>query len=174
VLLSIAFQTLYAAIIAFMALYLVDAHGIAPPQAAILVGAPQLIGLLGSPLAGYLSDRIGRRTVILMGLATAGPALYALTIVPLAALPLALLGVGITSALRQTVTEVLVMDSAPPERRATVMGSYYMLFQPLGGIAAPVLGVAAEALGIGSAFTGVTLALAALSIGIVLVHRRLL
>jgi MFS transporter, FSR family, fosmidomycin resistance protein len=174
VLLSIVFQTLYAAIIAFMALYLVDAHGIAPPQAAIMVGAPQLIGLLGSPLGGYLSDRIGRRAVILMGLATAGPALYALTIVPLAALPLALLGIGITSALRQTVTEVLVMDSAPPERRATVMGSYYMLFQPLGGIAAPVLGLAAEAFGIGPAFTGVTLALALLSLGIVLIHRRLL
>ena len=72
------------------------------------------------------------------------------------------------------MTEVLVMDSAPPERRATVMGSYYMLFQPLGGIAAPVLGLAAEAFGIGAAFTGVTLALALLSLGIVFIHRRLL
>src|SRR5207237_9850257 len=103
-----------------------------------------------------------------------GPALYALTIVPVAWLPVALLGIGLASALRQTVTEVLVMDSAPPRRRAMVMGSYYMLFQQLGGIAAPLLGVLAGLAGPGASFSSITLALAVGSVLVLLVHRRLL
>jgi MFS family permease len=112
--------------------------------------------------------------VILAGMVLGGPALYALTVVPIAWLPLALLVLGLSSALRQTVTEVLVMDSAPPQRRATVMGGYYMLFQPLGGIAAPILGVIAGAIGLAAAFSSVTLAMTVVSAGVLLVHRRLL
>ena len=174
VLLSVLFQTLYAATLAFMALYFVDAREITAPQAAVLVGVPQLIGVLGSPFGGWLSDRVGRRAVILAGMVLGGPALYALTVVPITWLPLALLVLGLSSALRQTVTEVLVMDSAPPERRATVMGGYYMLFQPLGGIAAPILGVIAGAIGLGAAFSSITLALTLVSAGVLLLHRRLL
>ncbi|HET6314982.1 MAG TPA: MFS transporter, partial [Chloroflexota bacterium] len=173
-LLSIVFQTLYAAILAFMALYLVDGRGIPPAQAAVFVGVPQIIGVLGSPIGGYLSDRLGRRTVILTGMVLVGPALYALTVVPVEFLPLALLGIGLASALRQTVTEVLVMDSAPPQRRAIVMGSYYMLFQQLGGIAAPLLGVLAGLIGIGASFSAITLFLALASGTVLLLHRRLL
>jgi MFS family permease len=170
----VVFQMLYAAILAFLALYLVDARGMSAPQAAALVGAPQIIGVLGSPLGGYLSDRLGRRAVILAGMVLMGPALYAITVLPEALMPLALLGVGLASALRQTVTEVLVMDSAPPQRRAVVMGGYYMLFQQLGGIAAPLLGVLAGLIGIGASFSGITLALAVASVAVLLVHRKLL
>jgi MFS transporter, FSR family, fosmidomycin resistance protein len=174
VLLSILFQTLHAAILAFMALYLVDARGLPPAQAAAYVGAPQVIGVLGSPFGGYLSDRLGRRAVILTGMVLVGPALFALTIAPLALLPLVLLGIGLASALRQTVTEVLVMDSAPPQRRAMVMGSYYMLFQQLGGIAAPLLGVMAGLIGLGASFSAITLTLAIASGVVLLLYRKLL
>jgi MFS family permease len=174
VLLSIVFQVLYAALLAFMALYLVDARGIPPAQAAVYVGVPQVIGVLGSPFGGHLSDRLGRRTVILTGMVLSGPALYALTVVPMELLPVALLLIGLSSALRQTVTEVLVMDSAPAARRATVMGGYYMLFQQLGGIAAPLIGVLAGLIGLGPTFHGITLGLAIGSAVVLLVHRRLL
>jgi MFS family permease len=174
VLISIVFQMLHAAILAFMALYLVDARGLPPAQAAAYVGAPQVIGVLGSPFGGYLSDRLGRRAVILTGMVLVGPAFYAMTVAPLELLPLVLMGIGFASALRQTVTEVLVMDSAPPRRRAMVMGSYYMAFQQLGGIAAPLLGVLAGLIGIGASFSAVTLTLAIASVVVLLVHRRLL
>jgi MFS family permease len=172
--LSILFQLFYAAIQAFMALYLVDARGLPVALAAIYTGAPQLIGVLGAPIGGSLSDRLGRRAVILTGLVLLGPALFGLTIVPDVLLPLPLFGIGLASALRQTVTEVLVMDSAPPQRRAMIMGSYYMLFQQIGGVGAPLLGVLSELFGIGASFMGVTLALAGASMVILAGHRRLL
>ena len=172
--LSILFQLFYAAIQAFMALYLVDARGLPVALAAIYTGAPQLIGVLGAPIGGSLSDRLGRRAVILTGLVLLGPALFGLTIVPDVLLPLPLFGIGLASALRQTVTEVLVMDSAPPQRRAMIMGSYYMLFQQIGGVGAPLLGVLSELFGIGASFMGVTLALAGASMVILAGYRRLL
>ena len=171
--LSVLCQVFYAALLAFTTLYLVDARGLAPEMAAALFSTPHFVGLFGAPLAGYLSDRLGRRTVILLGMGTLGPAFWALTSVPneLILLPLAL--IGLSAAMRQTVTEVLVMDSAPPHRRATVLGSYYMLSQELGGLGAPMLGFLAVALGIGAAYGGTALVLVALSVVVLLVGRKL-
>jgi MFS family permease len=170
---SIVFHMVYAALIAFMTLYLVDARGLAPPVAAALFGIPYLVGILGSPLGGFLSDRLGRRTVILIGIVGLGPAFLAVILVPNELLILALGAVGLVGAMRQTVTEVLVTDSAPANRRATLLGSYYMLSQELGGLAAPVLGLLAGVLGIASAFGGVAATLAAMSGVVLLVRSKL-
>ena len=47
--LSIAFQFGLAAMLAFLALYFVDARGISPGLAAVLFGLPQLAGVIGAP-----------------------------------------------------------------------------------------------------------------------------
>ena len=171
--LSILFQMVYASLLAFTTLYLVDARGLDAPWAAALFGVPQLVGVLGAPLAGFLSDRLGRRTVILAGMALLGPSLYGLTVVPTELILLPLLLIGVAATMRQTVTEVFVMDSAPPHRRATVLGSYYMLSQELGGLAAPLLGFLAFAIGIAPAYTGTCIGLAVMSVAAVVVGRRL-
>lgn len=170
---SLLFQLCYAALTAFTSLYLVDARGVPAALAAVLFGVPQLVGVLGAPLGGLLSDRFGRRAVILLGMGSLGPALLLLTLVPneLLLVPLAL--IGLAASMRTTVTEVLVMDSTPPHRRATVLGGYYLLSQELGGLAAPLLGVLASAIGIGSAYGGVAAGLAGVSLLVVLLHRRL-
>jgi MFS family permease len=171
--LSILFQMIYAALLAFTALYLVDARGVPAPIAAVLFGVPQLVGVLASPLGGSLSDRLGRHTVIVAGMALLGPSFVALTLVPNELLLLPFLGIGLAAALRMTVTEVLVLDSAPAHRRATVLGAYHLLAQHSGGLGAPLLGILAATLGIGTAYGGVSLALAALSVGALLFHRAL-
>ena len=79
--LSIAFQFGLAAMLAFLALYFVDARGISPGLAAVLFGLPQLAGVIGAPLGGYLSDRFGRRAVMLVGLTLLGPAVLAIAVV---------------------------------------------------------------------------------------------
>lgn len=171
--LSILFQLGFAAFLAFMALYLVDARGVNPAVAAALFGFPQLVGMFGAPLGGALSDRLGRRAVILIGLGALGPAAWAFTAVPNELLLLPLGAIGLASAMRMTVTEVLVMDSAPLERRATVLGTYYLVSQEVGGLAAPAFGAIAGAIGIASAFSGLAVALVLCSAVAVLVGRRL-
>ena len=170
---SMVFQVAQAALVAFMTLYLVDVRGIEPAWAAVLFGLPQLIGLLGAPAAGFLSDRIGRRAVILLAMGLMGPSFFLLTLVPNELVMLPLIVLGISAAMRQTPTEVLVMDTAPEHRRATALGAYHMLTQQSGGIAAPALGVLAGAIGIGPAFTGLCAFLGLASIAVILVSRKL-
>lgn len=170
---SIVFQVAQAALFAFLALYLVDVRDIEPAWAAVLFGVPQLAGLIGAPAAGYLSDRIGRRAVILIGLGLMGPAFFALTVVPNQLVLVPLIVIGVAMAMRQGPTEVLVMDTAPPRRRATALGAYHMLVQQSGGIAAPVFGGLAGLVGIDSAFTSVCAALGLGSVAVVLAARKL-
>lgn len=170
---SILFQMAYAAMLAFMTLYFVDVKGMSAFTAGALFGVPHLVGLVGAPLGGYLSDRLGRKTVIMTGMGLMGPSVWALTVIPNELVVLPLVAIGLAAAMRMTVTEVLVMDSAPDHRRATVMGSYHMLTQELGGFAAPVLGAVAGAIGIGAAFGGLALFLAAASAVVLVIGRRL-
>ena len=86
---------------------------------------------------------------------------------------LPLIVLGISAAMRQTPTEVLVMDTAPDRRRATALGAYHMLTQQSGGIAAPALGVLAGLVGIGAAFNGLCVALGLASVAVVLGARKL-
>ena len=162
--LSIVFQVLLSAALAFLSLYFVDARGISPAVAAALFGVPQLAGLVGAPAAGTLSDRFGRRVVLLLGLAVTGPAAWALVTVPNELLVLPLLALGLSLSVRATTTEVLIVDNTPAERRSTVLGTYYLVNQPVGGVAAPLFGLIAGAVGIGAAFSGLAVGFVALSI----------
>lgn len=171
--LSIAFQVGIAAMSAFLALYLVDARGISPAFAAAAFGYTQLIGIFGAPFGGWLSDRLGRRTPILISLGVIGPAVFLITITPNEMLLLPLTLFGLAFSMRSTATEVLVMDSAPAGRRGAVLGAYYLAAQPIGGVATPIFGLIAGAVGIGSAFSGIGLLLAAMSVVAVLIGRGL-
>lgn len=166
--LSILFQLGFAAFLFFLATYLVDARGVNVAVAAALYGLPQLAGVIGAPFGGWLSDRIGRRGVIAIGLGVLGPAIWVFTVTPTELVFLPLLVIGMAGAVRMTVTEVLVAESAPVERRATVLGTYYLLAAEVGGLAAPGLGILATAVGIAAAFTFVAIALTVLSAVVVL------
>jgi MFS family permease len=169
---SIAFQFGIAALLAFLALYFVDARGLSPTLAAVFFGVPQVVGVIGAPLGGWLSDRFGRRRVMLGGLALMGPAVFAVTIVPNEGLLVALVVFGLLWSMRSTVTETLVMDSAPAGRRATVLGAYYLVNAHVGGIGAPLFGFLAEAVGLATAFGWMGIAFVAMSALAVVIGRR--
>jgi FSR family fosmidomycin resistance protein-like MFS transporter len=171
--LSIAFQFGIAAVLAFLALYFVDSRGLSPALAAVFFGIPQLVGVVGAPLGGWLSDRFGRRRVMLGGLALMGPATFALTVVPAELLVVALVVFGLLWSMRSTVTETLVMDSAPAGRRATVLGAYYLVNAHVGGVGAPLFGALAEAVGITTAFTWIGVAFVGMSAAALVIGRRI-
>jgi MFS family permease len=171
--LSVVFQFGLAAVLAFLALYFVDVRGISPAIAAVLFGVPQLVGIVGSPAGGWLSDHLGRRTVILGALTLLGPTIFAITVVPNEALVIVLVVFGLLWAMRSTVTETLVMDSAPPGRRATVLGAFYLVNAEIGGLGAPLFGVLAQGVGLATAFAWIGVAFALLSVVVLVVGRRL-
>lgn len=161
---SLVATVLMSSALAFLTLYLVDARGVSPAIAAALYGVPQLAGLFSAPLSGVLSDRFGRPAVLMTALVASGPAFYLLLVMPveLAAIPLLLMGACLS--FRATATEVLIIDSTPASRRSTVLGTYYLVNQPVGGIAAPILGAIADAAGIGNAFLWLSFAFLAMSL----------
>ena len=53
----------------FFALYITQKFGVGMTQAGILLGMSSLFGLIGSVIGGALTDRFGRRRLILFGLA---------------------------------------------------------------------------------------------------------
>jgi MFS family permease len=171
--LSIVFQLGLAAVTAFLALYFVDSRGISPAVAALLFGVPQLVGIVGSPVGGWLSDHLGRRNVIVGALTLLGPAIFALTVVPNEALVPVLIVFGLLWAMRSTVTETLVMDSAPPGRRATVLGAFYLANAEIGGLGAPVFGLLAEGVGLTTAFGWIGIGFLVLSGVALVIGRRL-
>jgi MFS family permease len=169
--LSVAFQVGIASTFAFLALYLVDARGISPAVAATAFGFTQLVGIVGAPLGGWLSDHLGRRTPILISLGVIGPSVYLITLVPNDLLLIPLTIFGLAFSMRGTATEVLVMDTAPAARRGAVLGAYYLAAQPIGGIATPLFGLLAGAVGISLAFSGIGLLLAVMSVVAVTIGR---
>lgn len=170
---AIVFQMLYASVHAFMALYLVDARGFDPPIAAVAVSVPFIGGLLGSPLGGYLSDRLGRKRVIVFALVCLGPLLLLFTLAPTPLLIPIMFVTGLVSSARQPVIEGLLLERAPADRRATTLGAYYFVAQELGGFAAPVLGALAGLVGIGQAFTALAMAMAAASVLLLVLQHKL-
>jgi MFS family permease len=162
--LSIIAQVLISSALAFLTLYLVDARGMSPAVAAGLFGVPQLAGLFAAPLSGMLSDRFGRPAVLLSALVLGGPAVWLLLSVPTELVVIPLLLIGVTLSFRTTATEVLIIDNTPATRRSTVLGTYYLVNQPVGGIAAPIFGAIADASGIATTFGWLAVAFLGLSV----------
>ena len=162
--LSILAHVLLSSALAFLTLYLVDARGVSPAVAAALFGVPQLAGLVAAPLSGVLSDRFGRPAILLAALVASGPAVWLLLAMPIELAIIPLLLIGVCLSFRTTTTEVLIIDNTPVKKRSTVLGTYYLVNQPVGGVAAPIFGAIADAAGIGTAFGWLAVAFVGLSV----------
>ena len=174
IVLSLLFQVVVSALFSFLSLYLVDARGFSPAAAAGSISILLLFAVASPVLGGWLADRLGRISVIVVGLIGVGPSVLALSLAPVEAIVVPLGLLGLTLAMRQSATEVLVAELAPAHGRALVLGVYYTLGQEFGGLAAPLLGALAGLVGIESAFNAVGAVLCAFSTGllILLVWRR--
>jgi FSR family fosmidomycin resistance protein-like MFS transporter len=140
-LISISMQVVFSSVHSYLPLYLVDRHGIIPEYAGIMVGLVAGAGIVGAPLGGALSDRIGRKKVILLALSLAGPLLFAVIRAPSNLwLPLLLLVYGAIISARMLVMESLIVDVVPSQRRATVLGIYYLAGQETAGVLTPLVG----------------------------------
>jgi MFS transporter, DHA1 family, tetracycline resistance protein len=128
----------FGIVLPLMPAYAVTAH-ISPAQIGVLITSFSLLQLLVSPLWGSLSDRIGRRPVLLIGLvgSTASYVLFAFAhdFWTLLASRVIAGSMGATVG----VAQAYVADITPPERRAQSLGILGAAFA-LGFILGPAFG----------------------------------
>jgi len=114
--------------------------------------------LISQPWAGWLSDRVGRRRVVLPGLLLTSVSLYALGLSNSTA---ALLGValafGVSMGLARPTLDAIIVDGTPPEARGVAMGFVYTCFDLGIGLGSFGLGIAATAWGYGCMYSVVAL-----------------
>ncbi len=171
--LAILIQLAAGSATAYMPLYLVDKHNIAPAYAAMMMGIIRGGGIAGSLLGGWLSDRWGRRNAIFLAFGAAGPILLLLTKLPFnSAFIVIMVLFGILMYMRQTTVQPLLMDTIPMEVRATAMGIYFGLSMEGQSLIQPVAGHFMDIFGIVQVFNVIALIGVALSIGALLLARR--
>lgn len=165
-LLCVTTQLIAGVAMAFIPLYLVDKHGVAPTFAAVLMGILRIGGISGSLVGGWLSDGWGRKRAIILSLVVTGPVLYLLTLLPYnAGLVVVLILFGMCRYMTQAAAQPYLMDTVPPYLRATAFGIYFGLALEGQSLIQPVAGHFMDIYGIASVFSIVAI----VSVGVSLV-----
>jgi MFS family permease len=150
-------------IISFLPLYLLGAQ-LSLDKIAIVLSSYTLSWAILQPVTGYLSDRIGRKKITLVGLALSSITMIAFTVtVDYFILVLLALLLGVEAALFYTPLVAMVSDIAPQEVEGTLIGSY-RFFRDMGYFFGPIiLGGIADSYGLDYSFY-VTSAIVALAL----------
>jgi DHA1 family inner membrane transport protein len=139
--------------------------GISVGQAGLLAAAAAVPQALGSPFAGLLSDRFGRRSMIILAMGSVGTLGFAAAIAPtflwLAAIRFA---AGLLGSMAPTSLMAAVGDLFPAERRARAMGWFNMGFSFAAIAGVPLMGVIGGAFGWRWAFVAIGVALLLLTL----------
>ncbi|MFC1955823.1 MFS transporter [Chloroflexota bacterium] len=163
--LAILIQFVAGSAMAFIPIYFVDKHNIAPIFAAMYVGIIRGGGIVGSLSGGWLSDRMGRRNAIVWVLVITGPLLYLLINLPISAfIFLVLVMFGMVIIMRQTTVMSYLMSVTPPQLRSTVYGLYFGLYLESMSLMQPIVGYFMDKFGILSVFNIIAFLSVALSL----------
>ncbi len=136
-------------LLTFLPLYLAHQLGMSTVAMGFAMMALQLGGMVAAPLAGILSDRIGRRPIVLAGMAGATVMVLVLTFVsnPLiyvACIPL----VGFFLYATRPVIQSWQMDRSPPGLLASMTGAIFAVQAVMSGTAPVIGGVVADHFGL--------------------------
>jgi len=171
--LAIFMQLIAGSAMAFIPIYLVDKHHIVPAYAAMMMGIIRGGGIAGSLFGGWLSDMWGRKKAIFLTLVTTGPILYLLTRLPFdAGLVVIFILFGILMYMRQATVQPFLMDSVPPQLRATMFGIYFGLGMEGMSLIQPVAGYFMDIFGITEVFTVIALTSVGLSLVALLLVKK--
>jgi len=152
--------------ISFLPLFAVDHLGVSEAVGAVLLAVVNAGGLWAGPLGGYLSDRLGMVTVLLVASLIAGPVLYLLTLASYGwGIYALLLIVGMSMFITMPVSEAYIVGQVSERRRSTVLGVYYFASRGGPGVLMPVMGYLIDQFGFSISFTIIGAALVVLTLG---------
>jgi FSR family fosmidomycin resistance protein-like MFS transporter len=142
-----------AGLIVFLPLYLADELKLNPLWMGIALMLLQLGGVVAAPIAGVLSDRIGRRPIILFGMSGTTVLVLALTFITDATVYIAAIAVlGFCMYAMRPVIHSWLMDRSPPGLAATMTSAIFGVQAVLSALAPPIGGLIADRWGLGAVF----------------------
>lgn len=133
---------------------LLDGRGFTLTQIGVVAGLYPLVWAVGQPLFGPLSDRVGRRGPVALGMAAQGAGLALLAVADgyaVALLAAAILGLG--TGMAYPVLIAAVADRVPAAERATALGIYRFFRDGGYAVGALVAGAGLARLGAATAWT---------------------
>jgi MFS transporter, FSR family, fosmidomycin resistance protein len=140
-------------LLAFLPLYLSRDMGMSPFAMGLAMMALQIGGMVATPIAGILSDRIGRRPIVLAGMGSTTVVVIALTFVrnPV----IYVVGVSLLGFFMYAMRPVIQswqMDRSPPEMVASMTSAMFTVQALMSGSAPIVGGILADHFGLISVF----------------------
>jgi len=126
----------------FFALYLTQKYEIGMATVGILFAVFSVSGMVGSALGGALTDRLGRKVVIVASLILSSLSALGMGFAPTLAIFIAVVVVvGTLSSIGHPAHEAVVADLLPPEKRAEGYGIIRVVFNIAVIIAPPIAGL---------------------------------
>jgi MFS family permease len=154
----------------FFALYITQKFGVGMTEAGILLGMSSLFGLVGSVIGGALTDKFGRRQLILFGLAfSALSSLLFGFASDVRILYLLVVIVGLLSRVSMPAHDAMMADILPEEKRQEAFGIMRVVFNY-----AWIFGTALGGLIAARSFLALFVADAVLSISVAIILYRFL
>ncbi len=157
IILSTSTQAVTFSVISFIPLFLVDHFGVSEKTAAASMAFIYGVGLVAGPLAGYISDRLGRVPMVLAVCFMVGPVIYLLNLVPYGPYGIGnaalLVLIGLFIYVRMPVSEAYIVGQTSAHRRSTILGIYFFSSMEGGGVLTPVMGNLIDHLGFYTSFT---------------------
>ena len=154
ILLSTTTAAVFISVTSLIPLYMVDHFKASPATAGISQSVIYSAGLWVSPIAGYLSDRLGRIRVLITTCATGCLLIYLINVAPYGIVFFALLvAIGMIIYIRMPVSESFIIEHTSPKNRSTILGLYYFGAMEGGGLLTGVLGYMVDRLGFSLSLT---------------------
>jgi MFS family permease len=126
----------------FFALYLTQKFDIGMSTVGILFAIFSVTGMAGSALGGALTDRMGRKTVIVVSLLLSSFSALGMGLAPsISVFVLVVVIVGTLSSIGHPAHEAVVADLLPPDKRAEGYGIIRVVFNLAVIIAPPIAGL---------------------------------
>ncbi len=131
------------AMLSMVPLYLSTVNHLDPETVGLIFAGLLVTGALAQPLVGSISDKIGRRPVLLLGNLAAGLAIAVLVFEPGFWVMIALMaiGIGAMDAIRATMLATAVDHSQDSE--GTTLGFAFAVLDGVGAVGAVLAGLAA-------------------------------
>jgi MFS transporter, FSR family, fosmidomycin resistance protein len=161
-------------LLAFVPLYLTDYFSFTNDSAALWMGFIRAIGIAGSLLGGWLSDRWGVKKTVILTIAGTGPVMLMFAFLPWGVgLATALLLLGILMPMRETAAQTYIMGKTPLHMQGIVFGIYFGIGMQGQSLLQPAYGGLMDAFGMPAVFEVVAFVSLAVAVTSLLVARKL-